>query len=58
MVHYIKEVTCSQIAGAIKILLSKEERKELKGAEKAKLLIPLARAFIAKKLLILQKGHS
>ena len=54
--HYIKEVTRSQIAGAIKILLSKEERKELKGAEKAKLLIPLAKAFITKKIIDITEG--
>ena len=34
--------------GAIKILLSKEDRKELKGVMKGKLLPPLAQALIKK----------
>ena len=46
--HFIKEVSRSQMDGAIKILLSKEDRKQLKGVEKAKLLPPLAQALIRK----------
>ena len=45
----MKELSRSQMAGAVKILLSKDERiqrKQLNGAEKAKLLLPLARALI------------
>ena len=54
--HFIKEVSRSQIAGAIKILLSKEERRKLNGAEKAKLLPPLARALIKKKIVEIADG--
>lgn len=54
--HFIKEVSRSQIAGAVKILLSKEERRQLNGAEKAKLLEPLARALIKKKIVEIAEG--
>ena len=46
--HFIKEVTRTQLAGDVKSLLSKDDRKILNGAEKGRLLKPLARAFVSK----------
>ena len=54
--HFIKEVSRSQMDGAAKFLLSKEERKELKGAEKSKLLLPLVRALIARNIVQVADG--
>ena len=54
--HFIKEVSRSQMDGAIKILMSKEDRKELKGVEKAKLLPPLAQALIKKGIVEVDEG--
>ena len=44
-VFFIKEVGRSQIMRGAKTLLKKEEQQELKGAEKAKFIVPLAEAW-------------
>lgn len=49
--HFIKEVGQSQLIGAAKTLLGKDKHQELKGAEKAKLIVPLAEALLAKKII-------
>ena len=54
--HFIKEVSGSHMDSAIKILLSKEDRKELKGVEKAKLLPPLLQALIKKEIVEVDEG--
>ena len=56
--HFIKEVGGSQLMGAAKTLLQKEERLQLKGAEKAKLIVPLAEALLKKKIIGITVGAS
>jgi hypothetical protein len=48
-------VTRAQLSGVVKNLLSKNQRKHLSGAQKQKLLKPLAKAFIDKGI-ISRKG--
>ena len=55
--HFIKEVTRAQLSGAVKSLLSKDERKVLSGAEKSRLLKPLARAFVSKGIVSKRGSH-
>ena len=55
---FIKAVTRSQLISAAKSLLSKEEAKELRTAEKQKLLVPLALAFLKKKIVGVRKGSN
>ena len=45
---FIKAVTRLQLISAARSLLAKEEAKELRTAEKQKLLVPLALAFLKK----------
>ena len=44
--HFLKEVTRSQLLSAAKRLLPVRERRNLCGAEKTSLLVPLATAFV------------
>ena len=55
---FIKAVTRSQLISAAKSLLSKEEAKGLRTAEKQKLLVPLALAFLKKKIVGVRKGSN
>ena len=57
-VHFIKEVGRSQIMGAAKTLLNKEEWQELKGAEKAKFIVPLAEVLLRKDIVQVTAGAS
>ncbi len=54
--HFIKEVSCTQLTSAAKTLLARDERKPLQGAEKGAFMKPLAKAFIDKKIVAIQKG--
>ena len=56
--HFIREVGRSQLVGAAKTLLNKEERQELKGVEKAKYILPLAEALLRKKIVQVTAGAS
>lgn len=53
---FIKSVGKQQISAAAKSLLTKEQNKALKGAEKSKYLPLLAKAFIDKKIVKVKKG--
>ena len=55
-VHFIKEVSRSQLYAACKSMLPKEERKKLYGAEEQKFLKPLGIEFLKKKIVTFEKG--
>ena len=46
--HFIKEVSRTQLNAAVKSLLPSKQRKLLSGAEKSKLIKPLAKMFLYK----------
>ena len=52
--HFIKEVSRSQLCAAAKTLLSKQECRRFRGAEKSKLLKPLAKVFLEKKIVSIE----
>ena len=56
--HLIKEVSRRQLISAAKNLLSKEERKQLNGAEKSKFIKPLANQFIDRGIVRVRSGCS
>ena len=53
---FVKAVTRPQLMSAARSLLSQEEAKDLRKAEKQKLLIPLVLAFLKKKIVGVKKG--
>ena len=56
--HFIKEVSRQQLSGAARVLLTKQEAKDLRSAEKKKFVIPLAMAFLKKKIVGVKKGST
>ena len=53
---FIKNVSKQQISAAAKSLLTKEQNRELKGADKIAYLPPLAKAFLKNKIVKLKKA--
>lgn len=56
--HFIKEVGWSQLMGAAKTLLDKNQQMQLKVVEKAKLIMPLAEALIKNNTVEVKRGAS
>ena len=54
-VHFLKEISRSQLQSAAKSLLQRASMKELKGGDKATFLRPLALAFIEKGIVKIKK---
>ena len=55
-VHFLKEVSRSQLQSAARKLLTKQEKIWLQPLEKSEFLLPLAKAFIKKKVVKIKKG--
>jgi hypothetical protein len=55
-VHFLKEVSRSQLQSAARKLLTKEEKNRLQPLEKSEFILPLAKAFIMKKVVEIKKG--
>ena len=54
--HFFKDITRSQLESAAKSLLTPDERKALHKAEKAKFVLPLAKALIDREIIKVNKG--
>lgn len=54
-VHYLKEVTRSQLLSAARNLLTKEKNR-LQPLEKSEFMLPLAKVFIKKEIVEVKKG--
>ncbi len=54
--HFIKEVSRAQLGAAVKTLLPSKQRKSLYGAEKSKLIKPLAKMFVYKGIIDIRRG--
>lgn len=55
-VHFIKEVSRSQLQSASRNLLSAEERKRLQSLEKIEFYIPLAKAMVERGIVKVRQG--
>lgn len=53
--HFLKEVSRSQLCAAAKTLLPKVERSTLHGTEKCNFIKPLAKIFLEKKIVSINK---
>ena len=54
--HFIKEVSRQQLTGAARVLLTKDDAKDLRSAEKRKFVKPLAMAFLKQRIVGVKKG--
>lgn len=55
-VHFIKEVSRSQLQSASRTLLSGEERNRLQKLEKSEFILPLAKAMINQDIVKVRRG--